>query len=228
MDPGRTSPKSPPSRQVPQRHRSSPATGQAYPRADRWRAGTDAPRPSLSANERCSVRNAFQIGLSRSDSFAPELPALRICCNLRVTVLSVHESKMTDRGIQMRNPLTLKNASKGRLYTWRLIAGGSVPELRPTGRETMQIVFAASEAVPFAKTGGLADVVGALSREIAKLGHQVSVFLPLYASVRPHLEKELSYAVRSITIPFPHGNRFVGNRGRRCTRRREILLRGLP
>jgi starch synthase len=74
----------------------------------------------------------------------------------------------------------------------------------------MQIVFAASEAAPFAKTGGLADVVGALPREIAKLGHQVSVFLPLYASVRPHLEKDLNYAVRSITIPFPHGNRFVG------------------
>jgi starch synthase len=74
----------------------------------------------------------------------------------------------------------------------------------------MHIVFAASEAVPFAKTGGLADVVGALPREIAKQGHQVSVYLPLYASVRPLLEKELTYAISSITIPFPHGNRFVG------------------
>ncbi|HTM15577.1 MAG TPA: glycogen synthase GlgA [Terracidiphilus sp.] len=74
----------------------------------------------------------------------------------------------------------------------------------------MQIVFAASEASPFAKTGGLADVVGALPREVAKLGHEVSIFLPLYASVRPHLEKELKYAVRSITIPFSHGNRFAG------------------
>jgi starch synthase len=74
----------------------------------------------------------------------------------------------------------------------------------------MQIVFAASEAVPFAKTGGMADVVGALSHEIAKLGHQVSVYLPMYAVVRPHLEKQPSYAIRSITIPFPHGNRFAG------------------
>jgi len=74
----------------------------------------------------------------------------------------------------------------------------------------MQIVIAASEAVPFVKTGGLADVVGALPREIAKLGHEVSVFLPLYAAVRPHLEKETTYAIRSITIPFPHGNRFAG------------------
>lgn len=74
----------------------------------------------------------------------------------------------------------------------------------------MQIVFAASEAVPFAKTGGLADVVGVLPREISKLGHEVTVYLPLYRTVRPHISGELTYAVRSITIPFLHGNRFVG------------------
>jgi len=74
----------------------------------------------------------------------------------------------------------------------------------------MQIVFAAPESVPFAKTGGLADVVGALSKEILKLGHEVAVYLPLYAAVRPHLIGEIKYAVRSITIPFPRGNRFVG------------------
>jgi len=74
----------------------------------------------------------------------------------------------------------------------------------------MQIVFAASESVPFAKSGGLADVVGALPQEILKLGHEITVYLPLYAAVRPHLIGEPKYAVRSITIPFPHGNRFVG------------------
>ena len=74
----------------------------------------------------------------------------------------------------------------------------------------MQIIFAASECTPFAKTGGLADVVGALPPELAKLGHEVSVFLPLYASVRPHIVGELKYAIRSITIPFEHYNRFVG------------------
>ena len=74
----------------------------------------------------------------------------------------------------------------------------------------MQIVFAASEAVPFAKTGGLADVVGALPQEIARLGHEVTVYLPLYREVHQHLGAELKYAVRSVTIPFPHGNRFAG------------------
>jgi len=73
----------------------------------------------------------------------------------------------------------------------------------------MHIVFAASECVPFAKTGGLADVMGALPREVAKLGHQVTVYLPLYARVRPLLDEELKVAVRSITIPFETYNRFV-------------------
>lgn len=74
----------------------------------------------------------------------------------------------------------------------------------------MKIVFAASECVPFAKTGGLADVVGALSPELVKLGHEVTVYLPLYPRVRQHIRGELKYVVRSITIPFQFYNRFAG------------------
>jgi len=74
----------------------------------------------------------------------------------------------------------------------------------------MKIVFAASECVPFATSGGLAEVVGSLVPQLALLGHDVTVYLPLYAGVRKHLEGELSYAVRSITIPFRYYNRFAG------------------
>ena len=74
----------------------------------------------------------------------------------------------------------------------------------------MKIVFVASEATPFAKTGGLADVVGALPRELAKLGHQMTVYLPLYARVRKHLAEKPQYAIRSLTIPFRYYNRFAG------------------
>ena len=74
----------------------------------------------------------------------------------------------------------------------------------------MRIVFAASECVPFAKTGGLAEVVGALPPELAKLGHEVTVYLPLYAVVRDHLKGDWKYVARSITIPFDTYNRFVG------------------
>lgn len=47
----------------------------------------------------------------------------------------------------------------------------------------MNIAFVASEVVPFAKTGGLADVAGALPKEIKKLGHEIKVFMPKYYSV---------------------------------------------
>lgn len=47
----------------------------------------------------------------------------------------------------------------------------------------MRVVMAASEAVPFAKTGGLADVVGALPRALKRLGVDVAVVIPAYRSI---------------------------------------------
>jgi starch synthase len=44
----------------------------------------------------------------------------------------------------------------------------------------LNILLAATEVVPYAKTGGLADVAGALPKALAKLGHQVRVVMPRY------------------------------------------------
>ncbi len=79
----------------------------------------------------------------------------------------------------------------------------------------MHIVFAASECVPYSKTGGLADVVGALPKALAAAGHQVSVFLPLYRQTKL---ADPQTVVRSITIPFDDHYRFCsiisgGNQG---------------
>jgi starch synthase len=49
--------------------------------------------------------------------------------------------------------------------------------------EKLKILISASEAVPFAKEGGLADVVGALPKHLARLGHDVRVVMPRYYSV---------------------------------------------
>ncbi len=69
----------------------------------------------------------------------------------------------------------------------------------------MHIAFAASECVPFSKTGGLADVVGALPRALAALGHQVSVYVPRYRQTKLD---DPQTVVRSITIPFDDKYRF--------------------
>jgi len=50
-------------------------------------------------------------------------------------------------------------------------------------RERLKILFTASEAVPFAKTGGLADVAGALPKALSELGHEVVVVMPRYYSI---------------------------------------------
>lgn len=72
----------------------------------------------------------------------------------------------------------------------------------------MHIVYAASECVPFVKTGGLAEVVGAVPRVVAKLGHRATVYLPYYRAVREKTP-EKRVAIRSVTIPFQYYNRFA-------------------
>jgi starch synthase len=52
----------------------------------------------------------------------------------------------------------------------------------------MNIVHVASEMFPYIKTGGLADVVGSLARELARRGHQITVFLPGYRAVLEHAD----------------------------------------
>src|SRR6266436_2020711 len=48
-----------------------------------------------------------------------------------------------------------------------------------------KILMVATEAVPFAKEGGVADVMGSLPKELAALGHEVYIFLPRYGSIDP-------------------------------------------
>lgn len=58
----------------------------------------------------------------------------------------------------------------------------------------MRIALIASEAEPFAKTGGLADVAGALSRVLARRGHDVALFVPRYLGVESKAGKVIQLA----------------------------------
>ena len=48
----------------------------------------------------------------------------------------------------------------------------------------MKVLFVSSEVAPFAKAGGLGDVSASLPRQLAGLGHDVRVFVPMYARVQ--------------------------------------------
>ena len=72
----------------------------------------------------------------------------------------------------------------------------------------MRILFVASEALPYAKTGGLADVLDALPRSLVKLGHNVAVFLPRYRGIETN-----SVVMESMTLPQGMRLRFPSVRG---------------
>ena len=73
----------------------------------------------------------------------------------------------------------------------------------------MNILFATSEATPFAKTGGLADVCGALPVELARLGHEVTVFLPAFRQV---LQSGQPTETTGVEFDIPIGGRIVPGR----------------
>ena len=72
----------------------------------------------------------------------------------------------------------------------------------------MKLLFAASEAVGFAKTGGLADVVAALPQALAERGHDCTLILPLYASTR-HSSINLEPLPHTFDVTFL-GRKVVG------------------
>jgi starch synthase len=62
-------------------------------------------------------------------------------------------------------------------------------------------VIVASEVVPFAKTGGLADVTGALPVALARLGHQVSVIMPRYPTIERAV-RSLEKVQEGLAVPM--------------------------
>ena len=65
----------------------------------------------------------------------------------------------------------------------------------------MKILIASPEIVPFAKTGGLADVTGALPKALQRLGEDVTVIMPKYQIVEDK-KNNLEYAGKKIHVPI--------------------------
>jgi starch synthase len=79
--------------------------------------------------------------------------------------------------------------------------------MAPPKQKPLRVLIAASECVPFSKTGGLADVIGALPEALAVEGLSVAVVLPRYRSTK--IEKPQTL-ISSLTIPLGGGLYFPG------------------
>jgi starch synthase len=83
--------------------------------------------------------------------------------------------------------------------------GNSINASTHKSKDKMKVAFIVSEAFPFAKTGGLADVAGALPKALSKLGCDIKIFMPKYGLIDEH-KYQLRF-VESINIQI----RIAGN-----------------
>ncbi|MFC0273985.1 glycogen synthase GlgA [Metabacillus herbersteinensis] len=73
----------------------------------------------------------------------------------------------------------------------------------------MKVLFVVSECVPFVKSGGLADVAGALPKELKRLGTDVRVILPKYGQIPRRFLSKMK-KVKEITVPIGWRQQYCG------------------
>lgn len=72
-----------------------------------------------------------------------------------------------------------------------------------------KILFVASEAAPFVKTGGLGDVMGALPKTLVAKSYDARVIIPLYGSIRQEYKEKFEF-VKWITVPVGWRESYCG------------------
>ena len=73
----------------------------------------------------------------------------------------------------------------------------------------MKVLFAASEASPFIKTGGLGDVIGALPVALKELGVDARVIIPKYRDINDEIKNKLKY-INNFTVKVGWRNQYCG------------------
>lgn len=88
------------------------------------------------------------------------------------------------------NKVTAKKKTGGAAGT----AGGPLKKAKRRVKR-MKVLYAVSEAFPFAKTGGLGDVAGSLPKALAQAGAEVCVVLPYYSAIEGEWSGKLRYVL---------------------------------
>ena len=73
----------------------------------------------------------------------------------------------------------------------------------------MKVLYCASEAKPFAASGGLGDVAGSLPLDLVKSGVDCRVVMPLYGDIKEELRNEFTY-LTNFTVPVGWRNQYCG------------------
>lgn len=73
----------------------------------------------------------------------------------------------------------------------------------------MKILFVGSEATPFVKTGGLADVLGSLPYKLAEMGHTVSLVLPKHRKIKEKFQDQLTF-IKEYRVDVHTKEEYVG------------------
>ena len=73
----------------------------------------------------------------------------------------------------------------------------------------MKVLFVASEASPFIKTGGLGDVMGALPQALKRLGVDARVVIPRYRNIKYEYKQKMQF-LKWFTVPVGWRNQYCG------------------
>ncbi|MFY0762611.1 glycogen synthase GlgA [Metabacillus dongyingensis] len=73
----------------------------------------------------------------------------------------------------------------------------------------MKVLFVVSECVPFVKSGGLADVAGALPKELKRLGTDIRVILPKYGQIPERFRSKMK-KIKDIVVPVGWRRQYCG------------------
>ena len=124
------------------------------------------------------------------------------------------EEKIEAKEVPVQEAPVKEEAAVVNVAPVEVVAEQEEPEAAPAPEITVapkkKILFVASEAAPFIATGGLAEVIGSLSKALAKSdAYDVRVIIPLYQDIKKEYRKDFKF-IGNIFVPLSWRNQYCG------------------